>query len=145
LLLKQFFKILKWMFWIIVLLIIGSLSYAGLDNYFNKTVPTRKVLMTIKYDPKYCLKTHPLRVEITNGSKRKILNSHFYFVVKRKGYSNKVNSFDLLDTDKIIKTNSTDTSCWKMPMFRSEYERYDKEEYYPKLIYSIDDKWFNFE
>jgi hypothetical protein len=143
--LKKFFKILKWMFCIIVLLFFGSWSYDELDDYFNKTVPTREILMTIKYDPKYCEKTHPLRVEITNGSKRKILKSHFRINVKRKGYSDSLDSYSLFDTDKIIKTNSTDTSCWKIPRFYSKNERYDKEEYYPNLIYSIYDKWFNFE
>lgn len=145
LLLKKFFKILKWMFWIIVLLIIGSLSYAGLDDYFNKTVPTREVLVTIRYDLKSCKKTRPLRVEITNGSKRKILKSYFNVEVKRKGYSDDLGSYINYDTDKIIRTNSTDTSCWKIPKFSYENERYDKEDYYPNLIYSINYKRFNFE
>jgi len=133
------------MFWIIVLLIIGSSSYIGLDNYFNKTLPTREVLMTIKYDPKYCKKAHPLRVEITNGSKRKILKSHFNVEVKRKGYSDNLASYITFDTDKIIRTNSTDTRCWTIPNFSYGNEKYDKEDYYPNLIYSIDYKRFNFE
>jgi hypothetical protein len=133
------------MFCIIVLLFFGSWSYDELDDYFNKTVPTREVLMTIKYDSKYCEKTHPLRVEITNGSKRNILKSYFRIEVKRKGYSDNLVSYTSFDTDKIIRTNFIGTTCWIIPKFSYGNERYDKEEYYPNLIYSIDDKWFNFE
>jgi hypothetical protein len=101
--------------------------------------------MTIKYDPKYCDKTYPLRVETTNGSKRKILKSYFDIEVKQEGYSDNLGSFTTYDTDKIIGTNSTDTSCWKIPNFSYGNEKYDKEDYYPNLIYSIDYKRFNFE
>ena len=143
---KKFFKILKWMFWIIVLLIVGGLSYSSLDRYVNKTIPTQNVLMSIKYDLKSCDKTFPLEVKITNGSKRTILKSYFHLGIKREGYSSNLTQYtNYRDTDRIIKPNITSSSCWSIPKFSSEYEEFFNEKYFPKLIYSIDYKRFDFE
>jgi hypothetical protein len=137
---------MKWIFWIIVLLIIGLLSYKGLDHYFNKTIPTREVLMTIKYDLKSCDKTSPLQIEIKNESKKIILKSYFRIGVKREDHSsNLAGYFNSHDTDRIVKPKITISNCLYIPMFSSGYEEFFNEKYFPKLIYSIDYKRFDFE
>ncbi len=127
-------------------MIVGSLSYVGLDEYFNKTIPTREVLLTINYDPKSCDKTFPLEIKIKNGSKRIILKSYFKLGIKKEGYSSNLTQHsNYRDTDKIIKPKFTNTSCWSIPKFSSKYEDIFNEKYFSTLVYSIDYKRFDFE
>jgi hypothetical protein len=59
-------------------------------------------------------KTHPLFIGVINNSTKTIIKTTSYITVTNKGYSNKLNEYDGIISDRIIKPTEGWGSCWNV-------------------------------
>jgi hypothetical protein len=111
-------RILKWIVIAILFFVVISLlifGYNEFDNWYSIERHKAKVEMVVRFDSQMCKdKSHPLFIGVINNSPKTIVKTTSYITVTNTGYSSKLNEYDGIISDKIVKPTEGWGSCWSV-------------------------------
>lgn len=107
-----------------IILVLGYLVKICFDisNWYTYERHASKVEVVVKFDNNICSnKKFPLFVSIKNNSSRTVESINIYVNVYRHGHSTKLNSWDNLELDNIIKSSYYYSTCFAVQSKNSSY------------------------
>ena len=112
-------RIMKWM--LIALLAIGLLvgafvgytDYESSKEYKKKIEQEEKVTIWADYQKSDCAVGYPYFYVVENNSDKEVSKVKFTVQVRKKGFSNPLNSYTSLEEDKILKPKENFIRCFR--------------------------------
>ena len=137
-------KLLKWIF--LVALAIGAVIFiiVKANEFWDwQTVGRHAEKVSIKFVTLIvdCEKEYPYMYMIVNQSSKTVLETEFQVEIRKKGYSNVINSYLTLTDSKILKPTESSSRCFRAISKSSDHDLLvDKE-----VDYSVSYKRVKFE
>ena len=106
-------RIIKWILITVVLLGIGVTVIFEISEWY-KEKSTKKVVVDAFYPKKgECFKDYPYEYIIFNESEKTIEKVKFTVEIRKKGFSNVINSYTYIDNYKILKPKEGWSECFR--------------------------------
>lgn len=101
---------------------IALLLLVGHQNKEKRKRLEDAVVVSVQYDPSACGTEYPIRVKITNSSKRTVTKVEWSFSAFRPGFSTDLIGFAPGSSDKIMASGESYTLCFKPPAIDGGHE-----------------------